>query len=355
MKKSADPNGGIMSNASLFFSKVYDNLTAKNYLAINTLFIYLAQLPESVIMILYGLFGIFLWVGLYFFNVCISIFYHIINIPQLFREPLQETKFLYGKDETKKWEENDDISFFRLVKFLMFFFIWIPLGTLSAFIVPIFFTIYGLLSPLYATYRIKQYSNNTTQGTNKSFNILDFLKDTFAYKKFFFFILATISLISNGTKYLGNNAIIGIIIAITFAYFMGLYTNEMPEQGKDGFTLKIRQNMVPAKVLDINKENPLLVKVCEPILEHNTKMEKRLEKGNYRQLTKSKNIENDFDKSGGDNNMEFIVNNRDEINNLSGNNLSAEQIVNDSLINGSQMNGTLMKGGKKKGYKLRFT
>jgi len=239
LKKSADPNGGIMSNASLYFSKVFDNLTAKNYLAINKVFLQLAQLPESVIMILYGLFGIFLWVGLYFFNICISIFYHIINIPQLFREPVEQSSFLFGKEETKKWEETDEISFFRLVKFLMFFFIWIPIGTLSAFVVPIFFTIYGLLSPLYATYRIKQNVTN-----NKSYNVLDFIKDTFAYKKFFFFILATISLISNGTKYLGNNAIIGIIIAILFAYFMGLYTNEMPEQGKDGFTFKIRQNVI---------------------------------------------------------------------------------------------------------------
>jgi hypothetical protein len=348
LKKSADPNGGIMSNASLYFSKVFDNLTAKNYLAINTLFLYLSQLPESIIMILYGFFGIFLWVGLYFFNICISIFYHIINIPQLFREPIEQSSFIFGKDDTKQWEEIDEISFFRLVKFLLFFFIWIPIGTLSAFIVPIFFTIYGLLSPLYATYRIKQNGTN-----NKSYNVLDFIKDTFAYKKFFFFILATISLISNGTKYLANNAIIGIIIAIMFAYFMGLYTNEMPEQGKDGFTFKIRQNMIPAKVSEINKENPLLVKVCEPILERNSKLDKRLAKGKYRQLTKSKNVDADYDKSGGNNdNSIYSIENSKETDNYSSQVLNQIQ---EPVPVQEPTNNSFMKGGRRKGYNIRFT
>jgi hypothetical protein len=86
IKKRADPNSGLFANAPLFFSVVYDNIVAKNFLAINTIFFYLSYLPESIIMLLYGFLGVFLWITLYFFNVCISIFYHFINIPQLFRE-----------------------------------------------------------------------------------------------------------------------------------------------------------------------------------------------------------------------------------------------------------------------------
>jgi hypothetical protein len=320
IKKSADPNGGLFANAPLYFSKVFDNLVAKNLLAINKIFLYLSYLPESVIMILYGFFGIFLWSGLYFFNVCISIFYHIVNIPQLFRNSVEQSSF-FTKDDNKKWEDNEDISFLRFIKFIMFFFIWLPIGCISAFIVPIFFTIYGLLSPLFATYKIKQNNEN-------NFTVIDFIKDTFAYKKFLFVILATLSLMSNGIKYLGNNALIGILIAIIFAYFMGLYTNDMPEQGINGFSFKIRQNIIQAKVSEISSNNPLLVKVCEPIIEHNRKIEKKLNgKNNYRELTKP---------------------------------LIPKEIIDENTIQNNQQelteNSSIQTGGiRKKQYKIRFT
>ena len=265
LKKKADPKDG--TNVALYFSRVYDNLVAKNLLAINTIFFYLSYFPESIIMFLYGLFGIFVWIGLYLFNMCISIFYHFVNIPELFRETND------GKD---KWESNDNISFFRFVKILMFCFVWIPVGLFSTFFMPIFFTIYGLIAPLFATYNIK--------GTNKSYGAYDFIKDTFAYKKFFFFILATISLLYNGTTYLGNNSIIGILIAVMFAYFMGLYTNEMPQNGVDGFTAKISTIVKQAFIVSINVDN--LVNICPTIdIEDNNKINNLISTGNFRKLT----------------------------------------------------------------------
>jgi len=224
-------------------------------------------------MFLYGIFGIFLWTGLYFFNLCISIFYHFINIPELFRNADEEDK--------SKWESTENISFVRFVKLVLFFFLWIPVGLFSTFMMPIVFTVYGLISPLLATYKIPK--------TNKTYGVLDFIKDTFAYKKFFFFILATLSLISNGLKYLGNNSIIGIAVAILFAYFMGLYSNEMPEVGSDGFTSKIRQNMRQANVEPINASNPKLVEICKPIPVIDEELDEKIGKGILRQTTKIKN------------------------------------------------------------------
>ena len=275
IKKNADPNSGLFANAPLFFSIVYDNIVAKNFLAINTIFFYLSYLPESMIMLLYGFFGIFLWLTLYFFNVCISIFYHFINIPQLFRDV---------PENSKEWEAHDDISFLRVGKFLLFFFIWIPIGLLSTFIVPIFFTLYGLIAPLMASYKI--------QKTDKSNGVFDFIKNTFAYKKFFFFILATFSLFSNGLKYLGSNSIVGIIIAVGFAYFIGLYTNEVPQIGFDGFTSKIRQNMKQAAVV-MSYEN--LVEICKPIPIIDTDLDTKITGKQYRKVTKPQNIGGDID------------------------------------------------------------
>jgi hypothetical protein len=279
LKKSAVPTNGMFANLPLYFSFVYDNIVANNFLAINTLFFYLSFLPESVIMFLYGFFGIFLWIGLYFFNICISIFYHIINIPQLFRTASY-------KDE-KLWEPMKEIGFIRVVKMILFFFLWIPIGSLSAFIVPPFFTIYGLIAPLLSTYKLNKSSKNK--------NVIDFIKDTFAYKQFFFFVLATISLFSNGTKYLGNNAIFGIIIAVMFAYFMGLYSNEMPIPNNDGFSLKIQQNIKQASVAEITRKNPKLVKICSQIPIDDENMTTIIKNNRPRELIKPSNIGGDGD------------------------------------------------------------
>ena len=293
IKKSADPNSGLFANAPLFFSIVYDNIVAKNFLAINTIFFYLSYFPESIIMLLYGFFGIFLWLILYFFNVCISIFYHFINIPQLFREAVNpentENTWFFGGDSepsNSKWEETENISFLRFMKLLLFFFIWIPIGLLSTFIMPIYFTLYGLISPLYASYKI--------QKSDKSNGVINFIKNNFAYKTFFFFILATISLFSNGLKYLGSSSIIGLVIAVGFAYFMGMYTNEIPQSGIDDFTSKIRQNM---KQSSIDMSNTKLVEICKPISVMNKKLDAKTSGKQYRKVTNPKNVGGDIDEA----------------------------------------------------------
>jgi hypothetical protein len=276
LKKNAEnPNGGLSSNASLFFSSVYDNIIAKNFLVINTIFFYLSYLPESLIMILYGFFGIFLWITLYFFNLCISIFYHIVSIPELFRNPSSE--------KPQHWESSENIGFFNFNPKLLFFcFIWWWIGMISAFLCPAFFTLYGLISPLYAKYSIKQ--------NKRTFNVIDFIKNTFAYKKFFFFILSTISLFSNGIKNLGTNSVVGIIVAVVFAYFIGLYNNEMPESGTDGFTLKIRPKIKQAIVSDIDINNPKKVQICQSIPIDDEKIQKIINSGTYREVTKPKEV-----------------------------------------------------------------
>jgi len=263
LKKSADPNSGLLANPSLFFSIVYDNLVAKNFLAINTIFYYLSHLPESVIMLLYGVFGIFIWTALYFFNVCISIFYHIINIPQLFRDI---------DDKTNKWESVEQITFLRFMKLLLFFFIWLPIGALSAFITPIFFTIYGLIAPLFAKYKIKNTNNNV------DYNVFNFLQNTFVYKKFFLFILITLSLFSNGIKYLGTNSIIGIIVAVVFAYFMKLYTNPQPD-GNGFISVKHINEIIQANVSFSNKH---LVEICKSIPINDNKLDTIRTQGTFR-------------------------------------------------------------------------
>jgi len=202
-----------LSNTMNYLSQVYENVLAKNYAIINTLFGYLSYLPESFIMIICGLFGIFAWGGLYLVTMCLCVFYHFIEIPQLFRNP----------DSTNKtnWENKEHISYLQPLRWLTFFFCWIPLGVVSSFVSPFFVTLCSLFSPFYATYETRNDKQNKT--------VWNFLLDNLVYKKSMFFLLGTFSLISNGFQYLGPSSLIGIFIAIAFAYFMGLYNNELSD------------------------------------------------------------------------------------------------------------------------------
>ena len=220
LKTNGKPNSGTFSNIFLFLSKVCNSIVVSNFTIINTMFYYFSFLPESIFMLLYGVFGMFIWIVLYFINIFISVVFHGANLFEFFRQPKE--------DNDNEWEESTETSIFRIKKLLLMM-IYIPFAILSVFVCSILFTIYGLITPLYAKY-------NINASTEKS-DIRTFIKDTFIYKKFFFMILASVSLIGNGTKYLGNGALMGIAIAILFAYAMGLYKNEI--QTNNGFTQKI--------------------------------------------------------------------------------------------------------------------
>ena len=69
-----------------------------------------------------------------------------------------------------------------------------------------------------------------------------------------------------------------------FAYFMGLYTNEMPQNGVDGFTAKISTIVKQAFIVSINVDN--LVNICPTIdIEDNNKINNLISTGNFRKLT----------------------------------------------------------------------
>jgi hypothetical protein len=78
---------------------------------------------------------------------------------------------------------------------------------------------------------------------------------------------------------------------------MGLYNNEMPESGVDGFSLKIKQSITQAKIKPDNldeifsSEQPKLVEICKPIPINDKKMEEVISRGKRRLLNKPKEVE----------------------------------------------------------------
>jgi hypothetical protein len=64
----------------------------------------------------------------------------------------------------------------------------------------------------------------------------------------------------------------------------------MPESGTDGFTLKIRPKIKQAIVSDIDINNPKKVQICQSIPIDDEKIQKIINSGTYREVTKSKEV-----------------------------------------------------------------
>lgn len=260
--KKSSPDSGFFANFTLFLSKVLSDIYTLNSSIITKVFGYLSYLPESVIMILYGFFGLFLWLSLYFINFCLSIFYHITNIPQLFKK----------SGDNGEWQADNEVSF-SITKFLLFWFLWLPIGFVSSLVVPIYTTLVSLLSPLYAKYSLQQNGNYSETKMN---SVFDFIISTLYFKKTLFFILSTISLASNANSYLGPGSLIGVLIAIIVGYFMGLYTVPSYEEDQINMISKGLANKEPvlAKVSKGPKIN-----ICKTIKEKRVNSEGEFQSG----------------------------------------------------------------------------
>uniref|UniRef100_A0A6C0IVC4 Uncharacterized protein n=1 Tax=viral metagenome TaxID=1070528 RepID=A0A6C0IVC4_9ZZZZ len=251
--KSSDPNSGFFANFALFLSKVVTSMYTKNFAFINTFFLYLSYLPESLIMILYGSLGLIFWFLLYGLNFVLSVFYHITSIPQLFKSPIDEDNI-----NNTSWQADSDVSF-SITKFLFFWFLWLPLGFISLFITPIYTTFSTIVAPLYAKYKVMG------NETNKSMSVLDFIVNTLFYKKSLFFILATVSLASNAKTYLGPMALVGVIVATIIGYFIGLYSTPNYEQDiTNYYSVNLANQEVKKAKASVSREK---VKICHKVKE----------------------------------------------------------------------------------------
>lgn len=260
LKKYATPEHGVLGNTALYMSSLSDNMVAFNGWLVTFIFEQLSVLPESWVMLVYGLFGILVWIGMYVINVAVSLFYHVSSIPYLFQ---------YG-DDTNHW---DGVSLFSVVKWLMFFIVWIPMGVCSAISMPFIMTVYALILPLFATYKTPFSPNVCGFGT--------FLQDTVMYKKSFVFIMATISLAYNSATQLGAMSLIGVAVAVLVAYLMGMYKTD--EVNMEQFSAGLRATTTKASVEPIQESSPKLVEVCKQVPMKKT--DARIKNGHRRKLT----------------------------------------------------------------------
>lgn len=249
LARAAQPDAGMWNNGALYFHEVYSRVMAANFGAVQSVFLALAALPESMVMVVYPLVGPLIWAGLYLFNVATAVLYHLTCVPQLFRateDAPTHNKQTQGPEQ--QWQPERDIHFMHPVKALLFGLVWFWLALWSTLLTPALFTLQGLLAPLWATYAIRS-TERATSNQEEPRSVFSFLQDLLVYKQSLLFVLASLSMVVQGSRYLGGGslAMVGLLLAIAVAYFAGVYGSARPSA--EAFTPHIRAAVKQAKVL----------------------------------------------------------------------------------------------------------
>jgi hypothetical protein len=214
--------GNIFSNFNLFLYEVLSQMTASSFDIITNIFQILNYLPEWLTMLVTLFFGLIIGLFIYGYNFVVGIFYHIMNLKEYFRSESWTQPDTWESDS-----QNPLLMMFwwwkpGITKIIMFMFVWWWVTLISVFVSPLFVTLYTLITPLTATYKLEK-------GTNNTYNFWSFIKDNVIYKKSFLLVLATLGLINSTQTYLGNAYLFGLFIGILIvAFYFKIYTTNVP-------------------------------------------------------------------------------------------------------------------------------
>jgi len=245
-------NLGDPKNASslgLYFSNTLKQIIASLFWAMNVMFYYFNYLPDWFVMLLFGGFGfgfggilnifgygiggiisIVLPVIIFgiisgllsTFALLIGIFYHILNLKDIFKNVASQG--IFSREEV--WENDKNISFFRMmtspIQFLKMLFVIFFCLPASISISPIIALLHNFITAFFQTsYKIK--------GSNETFSFKNFMIDNFVYKKTFLLLLLCYGLVMNSFNHLGIQYGVGSLIAILLlAFSTGAFKNGPP-------------------------------------------------------------------------------------------------------------------------------
>lgn len=221
--------GRILSNFWLFESNVLKPMTSNTFGLMNSIFYKMNYLPEWLFMLLYSILFTIIFLVLYIYNFFTGIFLHLTNLYQYFLQP--------DANDPSKWNKENP-AYFNIKNMLLFFFIWITTSFLSVLFSPFFITIYCLLAPLSATYKLAN-SDKTSSNANTVYTFMSFIKDAVTYKKTLILLLIMFQLIRATNTYLGSSYLSGVIIAILILIFgLKIFTTSKPTDDTTEILLK---------------------------------------------------------------------------------------------------------------------
>lgn len=212
LRNNAVP-GSIFGNICLYFSKVLSDTTANSFWLTNKLYNAYNYLPEWLIMLVSGFYPSIFLATFFIFNFFAGIIPHFKHMVQFFRKP---------DWSGTGWEEEENVHFFRPIKWLLFWWIWFWMAISSIGWMPLYLTFYNFIKPLTATYK--------TEGSEESKGFGSFLLDTIFYKKTFLLATFVYYLFNNTVKFLTPSYTVGIIMAVLIITIFGnMFNPSIPE------------------------------------------------------------------------------------------------------------------------------
>jgi hypothetical protein len=212
LKNNAIP-GSIFSNICLYLSKVLSDTTSNSFWLTNKLYNLSNYLPDWLIMLVSGFYPSIFFAAFFIFNFLAGIVPHFKHMVQFFRKPG------WGGED---WEAEESIHFFRPIKWMRFWWVWLWMSIISIVLMPVYLTFYNFIKPLTATY--------TTQGSEEKKGFGSFLLDTIFYKKTFLLAAFVYYLFNNTVKFLTPGYTVGIILAVLIITIFGnMFNPSIPE------------------------------------------------------------------------------------------------------------------------------
>jgi hypothetical protein len=248
--------GRFLSKFWLFESNVLKPMIANTFGLMNNIFYKMNYLPEWLFMLLYSILFTIIFLVLYIYNIFTGIFLHLTNLYQYFLQP--------DVNDEGKWNKEQP-AYFNIKNMVLFYFMWITVSFLSVLFSPFFVTIYCLLAPLSATYKLAN-SDKVSPNSNTVHTFMSFMKDTVTYKNTFILLLIMFQLIRATNSYLGSSYLSGVIIAILILIFgLKIFDTTKPTDDTTEILLKKLSlpNLSKQPISERGNENPEFCKKKE--------------------------------------------------------------------------------------------
>jgi hypothetical protein len=194
------------------------------------------MLPDSLKIVVYGLFGLIFFPFFWIWNSMASLYYTIRTLFSSEKDNLNEGGYNGGLFDGVDALKNGDSIFGNAGKMLLRGLLWIPIWLiiiplLSMLVFPAIGTFYPFFKMLFSSgYKLKEYDPFKDDKKSDSKSCLDFIKDNLIYKRTLILVFAILNLFTCANTYLGAKYFGGVVLATILAVIFGnIFVNTEPD------------------------------------------------------------------------------------------------------------------------------
>ena len=197
------------------------------------------MLPDSLKIVIYGLFGLMFFPFFWICNGMASFYYTIrtlFNGEKTSQDNPNEGGYDGGLFDGVDALKNGDSLLSNFGKMFLRGLVWIPIWliiipVLSMFVFPAIGTFYPFFKMLFsAGYKLKEYDPFKADKQTDSKSCLDFIKDNLVYKRTLILVFAILNLFTCANTYLGAQYFGGVVLATILAVIFGnIFVNTEPD------------------------------------------------------------------------------------------------------------------------------